>query len=225
MKASKERVLYQIEVATGLDLERVNSAGAKGGTSTTGAQGRRFFSEECVAVISHLCTDQNREMVLLAHKQLSVILRIISSTQKIKVDLFEKLCKEFIADLAMNFPWAQINHTLHGSVQHSVELIKLNGNTALGAYSEEAIEATNKDVRNFLRDLSRKCDPLLQMEDVMARLLERSHPTVIQHINRANYSRMKCTVCGSTDHTVRSHRNGQPINNLYDSMVSALFDR
>ena len=94
LKASKERVLYQIEVATGLDLERVNSAGAKGGTLTTGAQGCRFFSEECVAVISDLCTDQNREMVLLAHKQLSVILRIISLTQKIKVlqEALQRVC-------------------------------------------------------------------------------------------------------------------------------------
>ena len=164
-------------------------------------------------------------MVLLAHKQLSVILRIISSTQKIKVDLFEKPCKEFIADLAMNFPWARINHTLHGSVQHSVELIKLNGNTALGAYSEEAIEATNKDVRNFFEGSLPHMRPIAANGRHYGTASRKKPPICYSAINRAHYSRMKCTVCGSADHTVRSYHNGQPINNLYDSMVLALFDR
>ena len=39
-----------------------------------------------------------------------------------------------------------MDHTMHGSVQHSAELISINGNCGLGALSESGLEATNKDV-------------------------------------------------------------------------------
>ena len=38
-----------------------------------------------------------------------------------------------------------MNHTIHGYVQHSSELISRNGNCGLDALSEERMEAKNKD--------------------------------------------------------------------------------
>ena len=63
-----------------------------------------------------------------------------------------------MTNIASNFPWAKLNHTLHGTIQHSTELIEMNGGESLGGYSEEGLEASNKDIRNYLVNLSRKCD-------------------------------------------------------------------
>ena len=43
IRKSKEQVLSIIHQATGLYLNQCNRAGRKGGTSTDGPQGRRFF--------------------------------------------------------------------------------------------------------------------------------------------------------------------------------------
>ena len=102
------------------------------------------------------------------------------------------------------FPWAQLNHTLHGAIQHSGELIETNGGESLGWYSEEGLEANNKDIRKYLELLSRKCDNNKQIEDVHHRLLERSDPYLI-HLTSKYIGNKVCTICKQTDHTVRSH--------------------
>ena len=83
---------------------------------------------------------------------------------------------------------------MHGTIQHSAELIGLNGHYGLGSLSEEGLEATNKDVRNFIRDRSRKCSPTDRPNDVMIRLLERSDPSIL--IPVTCHAPLKCTECG-----------------------------
>ena len=51
--------------------------------------------------------------------------------------------------LPQKTPWASLNHTLHIALQHSSELMEINGNTGLGGYSEEGLEAKSKDVRRL----------------------------------------------------------------------------
>ena len=51
---SKEKVQDVIKKKTGLRLDYVNSAGGKGGTSTDGKQGRRFYSDELTLVIDDI---------------------------------------------------------------------------------------------------------------------------------------------------------------------------
>ena len=81
-------------------------------------------------------------------------------------------------NLCDNFPWVKINHTLHGTLHHSPELISLHDGYGLGSLSEECLEANNKDIRNYIQFLSRKRDPVDQLTDVMVRLLERSDPAI-----------------------------------------------
>ena len=61
-----------------------------------------------------------------------------------------------------DFPWARYNHTLHGAIQHSAELIEMNLGLSVGWQSEEDLEANNKDIRNYLETSSKKCDGLLE---------------------------------------------------------------
>lgn len=86
-------------------------------------------------------------LILFLHKLLSIILYVISCGQKI--NLFDQLCKDFILNLNYNFPWARLSHTLHGSMQHSVQLITLNDGYNWGNLSQERFDA-NKNICNEL---------------------------------------------------------------------------
>ena len=79
----------------------------------------------------------------------------------------------------------KVNHTLHGLIYHSGELIAHNDGYALGALSEEGLEATNKFIRRFLELLSQKTSPIDQLT-VMSRLLERLNPKVVSKIASMN---------------------------------------
>lgn len=156
------------------------------------------------------------------HRQLSTILTIVSCSRRVDVTKFKALCDEASLNLCDNFPWVFLNHTLHGTLHHSVELISLNDGYGLGALSEECLESNNKDIRNFLELRSRKTDPLLQLTDVMARLLERSDPRIFT-IAQTYHPKKYCTECGGTDHTIRSHNRlfGVP-KKWYASLVEDL---
>ena len=80
----------------------------------------------------------------------------------------------------------------------------MNGGESIGWYSDEGLVANNKDIRNYLERLSRKCNNNYQIEDVHHRLLERSDPNLI-HITLKYFERKLCTVCKSIDQTVRTH--------------------
>ena len=59
IRRAKEIVRDSIHDETGLKLDYVNSAGAKGGTSTTGEQLRAFFTDKCHPVINALLSKPN----------------------------------------------------------------------------------------------------------------------------------------------------------------------
>ena len=105
-------------------------------------------------------------------------------------------------NLCDNFPWVKINHTLHGTLHHSPELISIN--YGLGSLSEECLEANNKDIRNYLQFLSRKIDPVDQLTDIMVRLLGRSDPAINNLVTQYQPKKY-CTECGGNDHMIRSH--------------------
>ena len=205
IRKSKVRVLDTILQETGLYLDRVNTAGGKGGTSTNGPQGRRFFSEEVIETIEKLADQKHKDNLLLLHRQLSTILTVVSSSRnKVELQKFKELCDSTSFNLCDNFPWVTLNHTLHGTLHHSLELISLNDGYGLGNLSEECLEANNKDIRNYLQFLSRKISPVDQLTDVMSRLLERSDPVITNLVTQCQPKKY-CTECGATDHTIRSH--------------------
>ena len=64
------------------------------------------------------------------------------------------LSKNTVENISLNFKWAMLNCTLHGTIQHSVELMAMND--GLGSLSEDCLEASNKDIQNYLQFLYRK---------------------------------------------------------------------
>ena len=84
--------------------------------------------------------------------------------QHIKVN---QLVVEIMLILAEKFSLVRLNFTLH-QIQHAGQLICENGGHGLGELSEEALEANNKDMRNF----SRKIGASLQLKDTIGCSLE-----------------------------------------------------
>lgn len=220
VEKSRKRVKSIIMKNTGLNLDGVCRAGAKGGTSSDGPQGRRLFSEELIETFKEILNNEHKDNFLKLHEQLSVILRIISCSHAINIPLFDRLCKDTSIHIATYFPWAHLNHTLHGSIQHSSELIAKNNGYGIGAFSEECLESNNKDIRNGLQFYSRKTSPIDQMTDVMSRQLERSHPSIVKKIEEIFLRKVVCIECGSNDHTIRSHANRTNLpQKHFDSLV------
>ena len=94
-----------IEDQTGLKLDQVCGSLSKGGGSTDGNQAQRFF-EEAFPVISSCVPQKYNDVVCSLHKNMSVILRVVSSNDR--VDLFEQLTTETSLQIARNLKWVQI---------------------------------------------------------------------------------------------------------------------
>ena len=158
------------------------------------------------------------------HEKLSIILRVVSCQSLIDVQQYGELVEEASLLIARCYPWAMVNHTLHGLLHHSAELIQLNNGYGLGLLSEEGLEATNKHIRRYLELLSRKTCPIQQLTDVMHRLLERSNPMIIHRKEMMNKKckELVCLECGSHHHSTRGHDNAQNKKTEYDILVDRI---
>ena len=77
---AKESILQDLRTKTGLRLDQINGSNEKTGNSTTGQQGREFFSEKHrLSILEYVPTQHQDNLKKLMH-QLSVILRVVSST-------------------------------------------------------------------------------------------------------------------------------------------------
>jgi len=75
----------------------------------------------------------------------------------------------------------------------------------------------------FLELFSRKNSPENQLYDVMARLLEQSDPKIVGWYHLMKPIKI-CTRCGSTKHTLRSHKQKHDVNmTVYDNIVKEMF--
>ncbi|CAF1441064.1 unnamed protein product [Didymodactylos carnosus] len=63
---------------------------------------------------------------------------------------------------------------------HFSELICRNNDVSIRQLSEEALEACNKDVRNYREFLSRKCGDTVNLIDTFNRPFERSDPMIAE---------------------------------------------
>ena len=123
--------------------------------------------------------------------------------------------------LSEKFPWARLNFTLH-QIQHAGQLICENGGCGLGVLSEEALEAIDKDRRNFMENFSKKSGASLQLQDTIGHSLERSDPRIYKEICRFRPI-TECSSYEASDHTVRScSKNKDTVLDSYDSLVKSV---
>ena len=83
----------------------------------------RYFELETCDKIVACVADKYKDTVSTLHKNLSVILRVISSTRKVNCQKLEVLINQTTLLIAEKLPWVSLSFTLHGLLHHSVELI------------------------------------------------------------------------------------------------------
>ena len=225
IRKAKVRVQNKLE-SVGIIVDRVSGANSKGGTSNDGNTARKFFTETYVDLIADCVDEKYKTVIRNLHKNLSCILRLVSSTEQIDHEKYSSLCKETALMIANELLWVDQNYTLHGVLSHSSELIYLNDGWSIGMFSEEPLESNNKFIRHYLERYARLSSPILQLTDVMSRLLERSHPSVIQkqkHI--LSETKRTCEECNGNHKTTNHQKYVDHSKKLclseYDSFVQS----
>ena len=89
----------------GLSVDQVSKAGeGKGGNSNTGNTARRFFTTKLADTVIGCVKDEYKQTIKQLHQDLSVILRIICSAQKVNCDKFEGLTERVSLLIAEKLP-------------------------------------------------------------------------------------------------------------------------
>jgi len=86
---------------------------------------------------------------------MGVLIKFISSNNLIGKDANKTLVKDVENLLMASLILAKLNYILHGSIQHSAQLIKVINNYGRNL-SEEALKANIKHLRRYMEPLSRK---------------------------------------------------------------------
>lgn len=105
------------------------------------------------------------------------ILQALLCGFEIIIDEFEKYALETARKFVALYPWYYMPTTVHKILIHGSKIIE-SSLLPIGQMSEEAQESSNKLIKKFHQDFSRKCDRIKTMEDVFSRLLVTSDPLI-----------------------------------------------
>jgi hypothetical protein len=137
VKKWKKKVIDTAKEITGILMDTPTS---KGGTTDTGNTAWRFFSPDFIPVLESLLPVKYLDKVLNLHHKYSVMLRVISSKQRVDEAMLQQLCLETNVYLLTEFHWVHISESLHGLLCHSFQLINLNDGFGLGQLMEQGSE-------------------------------------------------------------------------------------
>ena len=131
---AKKDIQKKIQDEIGVQWDFPDPTG-KGGTSTTGNTARNILHHSRQLVVEMVPAAYQATMKF--GQQLSVILRVLCSSELVNVKDYKKLCTELYFFLIRSFPrvikkhlpgpWISITPSLHKLLAHSWELIELNG--------------------------------------------------------------------------------------------------
>ena len=153
----------------GIKIDQVSSAG---GTTSTGNVTPSCFmgKNNFIEWISTLIPFEFREPIKIIHLNLSAILRVFNCGHLIDTGKLDSICKYIYEFIVVELPWVNITPSLHKLLAHSAELIQsCNDGYGMKQYSEEALEACNKLIRNYRDNLSRKCSFNSNIRDIFVR--------------------------------------------------------
>ena len=185
----------------GMKLDQPDPNGS-GGNTDTAELGRKFFSEKKRIGVLNLfkAEDETTQVAILEILQgFSVILRVISSKQKVDTREFNEFCLKIYKLFVETFPWASVPDSVHRVLAHCAEVMAKNGEYALGFFTEEGLEALHKFVRRYRLTHARKCGLEENIHDVFSRLYLQSDPQI-----RENLRPLSCSLCHGSGHTRRS---------------------
>ena len=215
-----EFVRTLVQEKTGL---KINQPDSRGGTTSTDSIARRAFTEDSsfIDCILTVVASQHRCVLSRIHSQLSVILRLYNSNEKIKTKALGYQCKDTYIKILESFPWSNISPTLHKVLAHSEELVRdFNSGHGLKDFSEEGTEACNKLIRRDRELLARKTSFESNTIDIFVRLASESDPVLIKFRKI-----LVCELCGEHGYSRRAkccNGHKEPNSNiglLFESLV------
>ena len=140
------------------------------GSSNDGNTARRFFENSAV---SAAITGVDEGLIRRFH----VTLQTMSSGYEINEVSFQEYCIESARTFVDLYPWYYMPTTVHKILIHGREIIS-SSLLPIGQMSEDAQESSNKYIKRFREDFSRKNSRVKTMEDVFLRLLVSSDPYI-----------------------------------------------
>lgn len=135
------------------------------GTTNSGNTARRFFDPKNRCKVASIL---NIDIDLIT--RLSIILEVISSDKKIKIDLFKEYCEKTAKLWVQLYPWKYMTPTVHKVLIHGPDIVRELGSN-IGRFSEEAQEANNKIFRETRANKSRGISAIACNTDVILYLL------------------------------------------------------
>ena len=194
MKA-KKKVQDTFKVLLGRLIDTADGTGHTG-NSLTGNLAKRFFADNCRALLVKLVKEPELGHIKKLHMHFDVILRIISSkNRKIDMNKFGNLCTSTYIDILTHFDWVDLTPTVHKVLAHSAELVANNLCMGIGHLSEEGLEACHKIIRRFRSSWTLQTSDQANLKDLIKKLWLSSDPLFY------SYRRvLECPKCGSKGH-------------------------
>ena len=181
--AAKVRVIDHIKASCGGLL--VDSPTLVGGNTNTGPVANLFFAYCNRAAICSIVDDMvDRENYSILLGQMNVCLSVAESVDTSKSVNVEKLkihCHETMLHITLHFPWVRITPSVHQMLAHNWELFEITEGAPIAVWSECAVEAWNKHVRNFRCGAgcrARQNSVENNISDIFVRMLVTSAPAV-----------------------------------------------
>ena len=223
-KEARPILIKAVKHATGILMDTPTS---KGGTSDTGNAAKEFFSHKLIPVFkAHFPAEQVEDMIKL-HKNLSIILRVISSKRQVDFQRLKSTCTETYIHLRSKFATVSISETAHMVLGHSFQLIELYDGYGLGKMSEQGLEGLNKLVRRYSERFARQVSLDANILDVVNRLQVLSNPKLLQFkrkpfCNRCHVAGEHWTVsCPTKDKVARCNTMAQQQKQDLDDEVES----
>lgn len=167
VKQRKKNIQVGFKTALGLTIDQPKQGF---GSSNDGNSARRFFEN---AKISASITGLNLDLIERFH----IILQTISSGFDIHVQKFNEYCINTAREFVALYPWYSMPTTVHKILIHGATIAD-SLELPIGHMSEEAQEASNKNIKKYRIAFARKCGREENMEDVLSRLLVTSDPYI-----------------------------------------------
>ena len=110
-------------------------------------------------------------------RRMFVILCTLSSTQEIDPEKLQEYCWSTAELFVRLYPWYHMPQALHKVLIHSHQVVRAKP-LPIGMLSEEAQEASNKNVKRFRENFTRKTSRKDTNCDLMRRMLCSSDPVI-----------------------------------------------
>lgn len=168
LSTKKMYIQAQFREKMGLVIDKPRSGGS--GTSNDGNTARKFFKN---STVSAQITNINKNLI----DRCCTILSCLSSGYNINKTKFKEFALQTARQLVHEYPWYNLPASVHKVLIHGSEVID-HALLSIGELSEEAAESTNKNIKAFRQNHTRKMSRIVTNTDLLNRLLLNSDPLV-----------------------------------------------